>query len=520
MLSFDNSFLRDLPGDPSHAQQPRAMPGALWSSITPTPVAAPRLLAHSPEMAQRLGLSPATLAGDWLPVLAGNGLRPGMAHYATNYGGHQFGQWAGQLGDGRATFLGEALTPDGERLELQLKGAGPTPYSRRGDGRAVLRSSLREFLCSEAMHHLGIPSTRALSLVTTGEAVLRDMFYDGHAQAEPGAIVCRVAPSFIRFGHFELPAARGEHALLTRLVDYTIARDFPDFSAAPTNAGDERIPRWFAEVARRTAELIVHWMRVGFVHGVMNTDNMSILGLTIDYGPYGWLEEFDPAWTPNTTDAHGRRYCFARQPEIARWNLERLADALASITPDPQLLDAGLETYDHTYAAAFRSTFAAKFGLAAWRDDDAELVEDAFTLLHGSAMDMTWFFRRLADTLDDARPLATLQSASYAPERFLAQQAGWTDWLVRWTRRCAEDGRPTALRRTAMNAVNPCFVPRNYLAQQAIDAAQGGDTAPLHELLDTLRRPYTEQPERAALAALRPAWARDKPGCGMLSCSS
>ncbi|MBG3852707.1 YdiU family protein, partial [Xanthomonas hortorum pv. carotae] len=230
----------------------------------------------------------------------------GMQPWAVNYGGHQFGHWAGQLGDGRAISLGEAIGVDGGRYELQLKGAGPTPYSRGADGRAVLRSSIREFLCSEAMHHLGVPTTRALSLVTTGDAVVRDMFYDGRPQREPGAIVCRVAPSFIRFGNFELPSARGDSALLRQWADFTIARDFPELKGA----GENLYAAWFAQVCERTAVMVAHWMRVGFVHGVMNTDNMSILGLTIDYGPYGWVDDYDPDWTPNTTDAQGRRYRF------------------------------------------------------------------------------------------------------------------------------------------------------------------------------------------------------------------
>ena len=319
--------------------------------LPPHPLPDPYWVGKSRAVAGQLGLSDAWMDSPVaLEVFAGNLPLSGSAPLASVYSGHQFGQWAGQLGDGRAIFLGEVVNGAGQRFELQLKGAGPTPYSRRADGRAVLRSSIREFLCSEAMHHLGVPTTRALSLVTTGEAVVRDMFYDGNPVDEPGAVVCRVAPSFIRFGHFELPASRGDEALLRRLVEFTIARDFPDFSADP----DDGLIRWFAERCERTARLMVHWMWVGFVHGVMNTDNMSILGLTIDYGPYGWVDDFDPSWTPNTTDASGRRYCFGRQPEIARWNLERLAEALAVIEPDHDGLGLGLTRYDasqrHAYA--------------------------------------------------------------------------------------------------------------------------------------------------------------------------
>ena len=325
-------------------------------------------------------------------MLAGNCILPGMQPYAARYGGHQFGQWAGQLGDGRAITLGEVLCPDGIRRELQLKGAGRTPYSRTADGRAVLRSSVREFLCSEAMHYLGVPTTRALSLVATGEAVVRDMFYNGNPQAEPGAVVCRVAPSFVRFGNFEIFAAHGELELLKRLADHVISEHFPELRL-PRAAGDfhcrhrrrwiEAIyARWFEEICRRTGILIAHWMRVGFVHGVMNTDNMSILGLTIDYGPYGWLEGFDLHWTPNTTDAHGRRYCFGNQPRIAQWNLIRLANALAPLIADEAALEHGLTVFATTYEQTWRSMLADKLGLVALgHEGDEALLADLFELL-------------------------------------------------------------------------------------------------------------------------------------------
>jgi len=319
-LRFDNRFVRELPADPEAGPRLRQVHGALFSRVAPTPVAAPRLVAHSREVAALLGIDDAAVASPaFARVFGGNALVEGMEPYAANYGGHQFGHWAGQLGDGRAITLGETINDAGERWELQLKGAGPTPYSRSADGRAVLRSSVREFLCSEAMHHLGVPTTRALCLVTTGEEVVRDMFYDGHPRPEPGAIVCRVAPSFIRFGNFELPASRGDAPLVTQLVDFTIRRDFPHLLPARgeglgADAGgsltEEVRAAWFAEVCERTAHMIAHWMRVGFVHGVMNTDNLSVLGLTIDYGPYGWIDNFDLEWTPNTTDAQGRRYRF------------------------------------------------------------------------------------------------------------------------------------------------------------------------------------------------------------------
>ena len=299
-LMFDNRFVRELPADPETANRPRQVTGACYTFVKPKRVAAPKLVAFSPEVASLLDLSVETCESDeFLNVFVGNRILPGMEPYATCYGGHQFGNWAGQLGDGRAINLGEIINQRSERWALQIKGAGPTPYRRAADGLAVLRSSIREFLCSEAMFHLGIPTTRALSLILTGEQVVRDMFYDGNPKLEPGAVVCRVASSFTRFGNFQIFASREEIEVLKQIADYTIRIDFPHLG----DPSPEVYLKWFEEVCRTTAELIVHWMRVGFVHGVMNTDNMSVLGLTIDYGPYGWLEDYDPNWTPNTTDA-------------------------------------------------------------------------------------------------------------------------------------------------------------------------------------------------------------------------
>jgi len=285
-LTFDNRFTRELPADPIETNSRRQVAKACFSRVRPQPVSAPRLVAFSREAAGLLDLTEADCRSEaFTQIFSGNQLLPGMDPHAACYGGHQFGNWAGQLGDGRAINLGEIVNRQGERWTLQLKGAGPTPYSRNADGRAVLRSSLREFLCSEAMFHLGVPTTRALSLILTGDPVERDMFYDGHPEEEPGAVVCRLAPTFVRFGNFEILAARGEIALLQQLADFTIRTTFPHLGEPSPTV----YIRWFAEICRTTAELMVHWLRVGFVHGVMNTDNMSIHGLTIDYGPYGRL---------------------------------------------------------------------------------------------------------------------------------------------------------------------------------------------------------------------------------------
>ena len=521
-LAFDNRFVADLPGDPETSVRPRQVMGAAWSPAAPTPVPAPRLIAHSPEVAALVGLSADDVAAPWFAeVFGGNGLLPGMQPYAAVYGGHQFGHWAGQLGDGRAITLGEVVNASGERWELQLKGAGPTPYSRRADGRAVLRSSIREFLCSEAMHHLGVPTTRALSVVATGEQVVRDMFYDGNPSPEPGAVVCRVAPSFIRFGNFQLFAARGDRALLEQLVDFTIARDFPHIEGAP----DERRARWFTEVCERTARMVVHWMRVGFVHGVMNTDNMSILGLTIDYGPYGWLDDFDPTWTPNTTDAGGRRYRYEQQPAIAQWNLVRLAEAVAPLFESREPLQAALARYAALFNAEYPAMLAAKLGFAEPSDATREMGQELLALLYEAEVDYTLFFRALGEIErvppdDDAAAVALLGDVFYDEARQAAHQAALAAWLRRWHAAVASGGEPFAARRARMHAVNPRYVLRNYLAQQAIEQAEAGDPSLVHTLLDVMRRPYDDQPEHAGFAARRPEWARNRAGCSMLSCSS
>jgi len=521
MLNFNNRFVQSLPADANPRNHSRQVQGALWSRVEPTPVAAPRLIAYSPEVAEALGLNDAQMhSPEMVDVLSGNGTLPGVETYATVYGGHQFGNWAGQLGDGRAILLGEVIAPPlggvEQRYELQLKGAGPTPYSRRADGRAVLRSSIREFLCSEAMHHLGVPTTRALSLVLTGEAVERDMFYDGNAAPEPGAIVCRTAPTFIRFGHFELPASRGETALLKQLVDFTINNYFPQIVALPES---ERIAAWYGEVCVSAAKLIAQWMRVGFVHGVMNTDNMSILGLTIDYGPYGWVDNFDPGWTPNTTDAGGKRYAFGRQPGIAQWNLARLGDALATLDIKPENLAAALAKFEATYGIEITRVFSEKFGLYQWSDAEGDLVDDAFMLMNESEIDMTIFFRTLAT----ARQVDEFAGTFYLEGQWQLARENWAAWFARYLALCGEQN-PTPEQQVArvkrMNEANPKYVLRNYLAQQAIDAAHAGDTSKITELLDVMRHPYDEQPGREAFAQKRPDWARHKAGCSMLSCSS
>ena len=523
-LRFDNRFTRELPVDPLSDNRRRQVYGACSSRVRPVGASQPRLIAFSREAAALLDLTEADCRTDlFTRVFAGNHLLTGMDPHAACYGGHQFGNWAGQLGDGRAINLGEAVNNRGERWTLQLKGSGPTPYSRTADGLAVLRSSLREFLCSEAMFHLGVPTTRALSLILTGDSVERDMFYDGHPEEEPGAIVCRLAPSFIRFGNFEIFAARGEIEVLRQLTDFTIRTFFPHLGPP----SPEVYCRWFDEVCRSTADLMVHWLRVGFVHGVMNTDNMSIHGLTIDYGPYGWLENYDPTWTPNTTDARGRRYCFGRQATIAHWNLARLADAIHPLIGETEPLEHSLREYSHRFEQVWEAMMAAKLGLVAFEPDlDRPLIRDLLRLLPEVETDMTLFYRHLAlmpkaAKSGDSDPMTLFEEVFYRPEQvtgdYRERLAGWLD---RYAERLRRDNMDDADRRLRMNTVNPRYVLRNYLAQLAIDQVMAGDASLVDELLDVLRNPYDEPPGKQRFAAKRPEWARHRPGCSMLSCSS
>lgn len=511
--------LLDLPCDSRDDPLPRQVFGAIASRVKPSPVAAPMWLAGSTDLAASLGIAiddPAD-ADALAQVFAGNRLLPGSEPFATCYGGHQFGQWAGQLGDGRAISLGVMQDCAGVWQELQLKGAGRTAYSRHADGRAVLRSSLREYLCSEAMFHLGVPTTRALCLVATGEAVMRDMFYDGRARAEPGAVVTRVAPSFLRFGHYEVFAARGETDVLRQLLDHTLRTHFAELGAP----GRDTYLAWFAEVCRRTAHLMAEWWRVGFVHGVMNTDNLSILGLTIDYGPYGWLDGFDPGFTPNTTDTGGR-YGFGNQAQIAGWNLACLAQALVPVVQDVPALEAALDLYRETFEQAYLQVLRRKLGLAESGDPAADLalIRGLMACFASVETDMTLFFRQLGK-LAEARPavdaaFSQLRPAFYANPSVQAQTR-WTDWLADWLQAIRT---PDATRVARMNAANPWLIPRNWLAQTAIQAAEQGDLRELDRLMAALRDPYTEDPACADLAQRRPDWARDAPGCSALSCSS
>lgn len=530
-LQFDNRFVNDLPADPVEHNYPRQVFNSLYSFVRPKIFAHPELVAAAADVAALLGLRPRVFQQkEFANVFCGNELLDGMQPYATCYGGHQFGHWAGQLGDGRAINLGEVKNSSADYWTLQLKGAGPTPYSRTADGFAVLRSSVREFLCSEAMFYLGVPTTRALSLVLTGEQVRRDMFYDGRPEMEPGAVVCRVAPSFTRFGHFELLSARQDVELLKHFTDTTIRHHFSDLLPTKDSAIDQDIYlAFFNRVCTTTAEMIAHWMRVGFVHGVMNTDNMSILGLTIDYGPYGWLENYDPDWTPNTTDAQGRRYRFGNQPAVALWNLAQLANALFPLIPDVNLLQSALNNYRQTYFDIYNQQQSAKLGFSSYQQTQEALINDLQKLMQNTQADMTIFYRLIAScSVDDllsetASPNILLENAFYQPIDSTNFEL-LNVWLKHYGQLLQQDyivnGQDQSTRNALMNITNPKYVLRNYMAQVAIDQATAGDYSEIHQLMQLLKKPYDEQPEYQSYFSKRPGWAINKPGCSMLSCSS
>jgi uncharacterized protein YdiU (UPF0061 family) len=475
----ESNFLRALGPAFGTDLPPRAVPQAQW-------------VGRSRRLAGELGLSSWLAGDDALQVLAGNAVAPGTQPFASVYSGHQFGVWAGQLGDGRALLLGEIETPDGP-MEIQVKGSGLTPYSRMGDGRAVLRSSIREFLCSEAMHALGIPTTRALAVIASPLPVRRETL-------ETAAVVTRVAPSFLRFGHFEHFAHTArDGASLRRLFEATVERYFPELETRTPAALLE-------EVARRTARLMAQWQLVGFCHGVMNTDNMSLLGLTIDYGPFGFLDAFDPMHVCNHSDDQGR-YAYARQPGIAFWNLHALAQALLPLcdgapeAASEQLLSA-LEPYKAEFADGMIAGLRAKLGLVAPHDDDAALADDLLRLMAEDRADFTITWRRMSD-LDAARDC-------------FVQREKFDAWARRYRARLEQEDSDDDARRARMHRANPKFVLRNHLAQHAIERAQQGDFTATERLLEVLEHPYDEQPEHEADAGFPPDWAAQLE----VSCSS
>ena len=510
---YKNSFVKSFDGDRSGQNFPRQTPGVLYSTSLPTPVSNPKLLAWSDELAQELGIQKPE-SQEEINILAGNHVTDSMKPYAACYAGHQFGNWAGQLGDGRAITLGEWEDQEGKSWELQLKGAGPTPYSRRADGRAVLRSSVREYLMSEAMHYLGVPTTRALSLVSTGDQVLRDMFYNGNAAYEPGAIVMRVAPSFLRFGNFEILAARKEISNLRKLTDWTIEKYYPHIE------GEDKLIPWFSEVVERTASLMVEWIRVGFVHGVMNTDNMSILGLTIDYGPYSFLDDYDLNFTPNTTDLPGRRYAFGNQAGIGRWNLRCLAAALAPLMENTDPLVEALKAYDEIFFKKYHAMMANKLGLDQSGEEDTKLFARFEETLDTVHPDMTIFYQLLMELplkMEEEGIMEHFKDSFYeAPEG--AEKEAFLGLIKAYQERIKTNSCTREESVERMRKSNPRFILRNYLLHKAIEELEKGEDQLFNRLQEAMKDPYSRKHDEFFVK--RPAWATKKAGCSMLSCSS
>ena len=519
-LKINNRFSSELPADPNETNETRQVKNACFSFVTPTKASNPSVVHASEEVATLIGLNPKDLdSEEFVNVFSGKTVLAGTKPYAMSYAGHQFGNWAGQLGDGRAIVLTE-IDVNNTNYTLQLKGAGMTPYSRRADGLAVLRSSIREHLCSEAMFHLGVPTTRSLSLILTGDQVLRDVMYDGHPAYEKGAVVCRVAPSFIRFGNFELFSSQNDLTTLKLLADFTIKYHFPEIAGTDK----DKYIAFFQAVANQTREMIVHWQRVGFVHGVMNTDNMSILGLTIDYGPYGWLEDYNLNWTPNTTDREHRRYRFGNQPEIALWNLYQLANALYPLIDEAAPLEQILEDFQNSYQKDYLTIMLAKIGLTTVNDNDDQLIAILTENLQLTETDMTIFFRNLSlfkKEESEEKALEIVFDAFYKPIEVVEKvKESWLYWFTLYRNRLQIEATSDESRKIVMDSTNPKYVLRNYMAQLAIEAAEKEDYSLIKELHLLLKNPYQEQDKYSKWFAKRPDWAREKIGSSMLSCSS
>jgi uncharacterized protein YdiU (UPF0061 family) len=482
-LEFDNTYAR--------------LPAAFYARVAPTPLEAPHLVSFNAAAAALLDLDPAEAASpDFVSYFSGQKILPGASPLAMLYAGHQFGVYVPQLGDGRAILLGEVRAAGGARWDLHLKGAGQTPYARGFDGRAVLRSTIREYLCGEAMHALGIPTTRALCIVGSREPVQRE-------QVETAAALLRLAPTHVRFGSFEVFHYRGQHERVRELTDYVVAQHFPELAEAA-----DKYRRFLAEVVARTARLVAQWQAVGFAHGVMNTDNMSVVGLTLDYGPFGFMDEFQFGFICNHSDYAGR-YAYNQQPAVALWNLSCLAESLSSLVAREQAR-AALDAFQPAFAAHYGALMRRKLGLREARPEDADLLLNLLELLDANAVDYTTFFRRLGDFESGAAARnERLRDLFVEPQAFDA-------WAQGYRARLASEQSADDERRARMNAVNPKYVLRNYLAQNAIAAAEGGDYAELERLRALLARPFDEQPDMERYSAPPPEGSRRL----VVSCSS
>lgn len=517
-FEVDPRFTTELPADGETTNVPRQVLGACYSWVSPKEFEHPKCIHIAKDFAKELGfiITPSN-AFEFGSYTNGKIPFPGFKTYASCYGGHQFGHWAGQLGDGRAITIAE-LNIQKLHWTLQLKGSGPTPYSRRGDGFAVLRSSIREYLMSEAMHYLGIPTTRALSLSLTGEQVMRDKHYSGHPALEIGAMVCRVAPHFIRFGSFEILAAQNDLKTLQKLADYTLKQYYPEIKSE----GSQKYLDLFKAVSEKCLTTTLHWQRVGFVHGVLNTDNMSITGETIDYGPFGFLDAYDPHWTPNTTDEQHRRYRYEHQPKIVLWNLLQLANALYPLHDNAKEFEAVLTHFQDQFELKSLQMMKEKLGIYTLQDSDATLVNELLALLEDSQVDFSLFFRNLAsytyvDTAEKSSLFGTCSEAFYKLEHTVQNQwERWNTWFYKYDQRLKLEALAPMERMKCMNLVNPKYVLRNYMFQQAIDLAEKEDYSLIEEFYELLQNPYEEQSKFLKWSVKVP---RDA-GASALSCSS
>lgn len=504
-------FIKKFPGDFSNNPMQRNTPKVLFATIKPAGFDHPELIAFNEPLSEEIGLG--KFEGKDLSFLVGNDLPDNVQTYATAYAGHQFGNWAGQLGDGRAILAGEITNDAGKKTEIQWKGAGATPYSRHADGRAVLRSSVREYLMSEAMYHLGVPTTRALSLAFTGEDVVRDIMYSGNPQLEKGAVVIRTAESFLRFGHFELLSAQQEYKTLQELADFTIENYFPEI----TSGNEQKYRDFFENICTRTADLMVEWFRVGFVHGVMNTDNMSVLGLTIDYGPYSMMDGYDLNFTPNTTDLPGRRYAFGNQGQISQWNLWQLANALHPLIKDEKFLENALNSYGTYFWQAHDKMLCGKFGFDQLQKNDEEFFTNWQGLMQELQMDYTLFFNqleKLTPGVDLEEIFSNISYISLNEERLRKLK----DFIKSYELRLNSNSISKEDSLMVMKKTNPKFTLRNYLLYECIEEISNGKTEMLEKLNRALAHPYDElYPE---FSVKRPSDYDDTAGCSTLSCSS
>ena len=505
-------FTENFPGDFSGNTMQRQTPKMLFAAVEPSGFEHPELLIFNQKLSDEIGLGKYNEDSD-LKFLAGTDLPQNIKTYATAYAGHQFGKWAGQLGDGRAIYAGEIENNKGEKFEIQWKGAGATPYSRHADGRAVLRSSVREYLMSEAMFHLNIPTTRALSLILSGENVLRDIMYSGNPQYEKGAVVVRSAETFLRFGHFELLAAQKETQTLKKLLDFTIENYFPEIQSED----EQKYKDFFETVCKKTADLMVEWYRVGFVHGVMNTDNMSILGLSIDFGPYSMLDEYDLNFTPNTTDLPGRRYAFGKQGQIAQWNLWQLANSLFQVIEDEKFLEKTLNEFGNYFWKKHDEMLSRKFGFEQLISGDDDFFTQWQSMMQELSLDYTLFFNLIEKKYSEEISIDDISKISYQniDETLLEKFRNFHD---DYKKRLSKNIFSETDSKEMMRKTNPKFILRNYLLYQCIEELDNGKNDLLLKLLEALENPYEEIfPE---FSVKRPNGFEGVAGCSMLSCSS